>query len=87
MSKEIIFEEISKDEKILLLRAFDYNIDEKGYIINSADMKIPSNEIPNQFMHINNIAMVPGSMDIIDGTPVSISKFIREKVENHGSSD
>ena len=87
MSREIIFEELGKLERILLLKAFDYDVDDKGYILTPTKMKIPSKEFPDNFIHINQVALIPGSLEVIDGTPISISRFIREKVEVNDSND
>ena len=79
--KKIIFEELSFDERSLLLRAFDYDIDSDGYIIDNTGSKIPSKETPSKFLKVADSTLIPGSLEVIDGTPTSISKFIREKVE------
>ena len=81
MPKEIVFEELNKKEKILLIRAFDYDVDNKGFILDSTGAKIPSKEVPNTYIRIENAALTPGSLEIIDGSPTSISKFIRENLE------
>jgi hypothetical protein len=86
MPEEIIFEELSKRERLLLLRAFDYDIDNKGYIVKPSGKRILSKEFPNECIQINKAAFVPGSLGIIDGTPTAISKFIREKVEKKDGS-
>lgn len=82
MPKNVIFEELDKDKKILLLRAFDYDVDSNGYVLTVSGSKIQSNENPSTFLHIDNVALTPGSLDVIDGTPTSISRFIREKLES-----
>jgi len=81
MSKNIIFEELTKEERLLLLRAFDYDIDKKGNILTPSKMLIKSKESLDTFLNIDNIALTPGSLEIIEGTPISISKYLREKVE------
>ncbi|MHA1916990.1 MAG: hypothetical protein ACTSUV_01600 [Candidatus Ranarchaeia archaeon] len=81
MSKDIIFEELGKKEKILLLRAFDYDVDNKGFIRSPTGVKIQSKETPGKYIKINDSALIPGSLDIIEGTPSSLSKFIRDRVE------
>ncbi|MGA3289759.1 MAG: hypothetical protein ABSD42_05925 [Candidatus Bathyarchaeia archaeon] len=81
MPKKIIFEELTKEERTLLLRAFDYNVDSEGYILDQTGSKIPSEEAPLEFLKVDNSTLIPGSLGVIDGTPTSISKFIRMKVE------
>jgi hypothetical protein len=81
MPKKIIFEELGKEERTLLLRAFDYDVDEEGYIIDQAGSRIPSKEIPSKYLRVEDSMLIPGSLEVVDGTPTSIAKFIREKVE------
>lgn len=86
MVSEIIFEALEKKEKILLLKAFDFDVDEKEYILDSSGNKIPSQENPSEFLNIENAMLIPGSLEVIDGTPTSISKFIRERVTQDDTS-
>ncbi|MBU4300815.1 MAG: hypothetical protein ABIF85_03540 [Nanoarchaeota archaeon] len=81
MKKDIKFETLGKDEKIILLRAFDYDVDSEEYVLTPNGGRIPSAEIPTKFLKLEEAAFIPGSLNIIDGTPASISKFIRETVE------
>lgn len=80
MPHEIIFEELGEMERILLLRAFDYDVDEEGYVLSPSGNKIHSKENPSEFLLAKNAMLIPGSLEVVDGTPTSISKFIREKV-------
>lgn len=80
MDKQIIFEKLERDEKIILLRAFDNDVDSEDYILDPNRNRIPSEEIPSKFLKLDEAAFVPGSLKIIDGSPTSISKFIRERV-------
>ena len=80
MPKEIRFEELNKEERALLLSAFDYSTDKDGFVITPSGSKIPSAEIPGEFLKADNAALIPGSLKVIDGTPTAISQFIREKV-------
>lgn len=86
MKREIIFEELGEKERILLLRAFDYDVDEKGYIINQNGQKIKSNESPNKFIQAKFACLFPGSLEIIDGTPTALAKYLIEKIESDGTS-
>jgi hypothetical protein len=81
MVNKIIFEELTKEEKILLLSAYDYDITKDNFIIDPNGNKIPSQEIPSKFLKLDEVVLTAGSLNIMDGTPTSISKFIREKVE------
>lgn len=84
MRKDLIFEELGENERILLLRAFDYDVDGEGYIINPNGKKIPSMENPKKFIMAKFASLVPGSLEIIDGTPTALARYLREKVESDG---
>jgi hypothetical protein len=85
MAQDIQFEELGEQEKILLLRAFDYDVDEAGYILDSNGKRMKSEDAPSEFLHIKTAALIPGSLEVVDGSPVSLSKFIREKMESDGT--
>ncbi len=82
MAKEVIFEKLGKKEAMLLLKAFDYTVDDEGYVCSPQGLRIASEENPDAFIKLENAALTPGSLEVIDGSPDSISKFIREKVES-----
>ena len=82
MKKDIRFEELGKKEKALLLKAFDFDVDKQGYILSPNRNRIASEETPSQFIKIDEAAFVPGSLNVIEGTPTAISRFIIEHVEN-----
>ena len=81
MPKKIVFEELGKAERTLLLKAFDYDVDAEGYILDQTGSKIPSEETPSTFLRVEDASLIPGSLGVTDGTPASIAKFIRLKVE------
>jgi len=86
MEANIHFEELGKGEQILLLQAFDYDVDNEGYILNQIGKRIISEENPSEHLHISTAALIPGSLKPVDGTPTSIAKLIRKKVENKDDS-
>jgi len=77
--REVRFAKLSKKETVLLLSAFDYKVDSEGFVLTPSGAKILSEEIPNEFLTLDTMAITPGSLNIIDGTPASISKFICER--------
>ena len=81
MSFDVKFEELGIPERTLLLRAFDYDVDEEGFILDPTGSKIRSAEIHYKFLKVEDVMIAPGSLQILDGTPTSISKYLREKVE------
>jgi hypothetical protein len=81
MTEKVKFMELNKDERILLLRAFDYDVDDEENILDSSKNKIKSVELPNSFLKVDEALLKPGSLDVVDGTPTSISAFIRTNRE------
>lgn len=78
MASGIIYEELGVKERTLLLRAFDYDVDSEGYVLDRDGKRIVSEEHTGEFLKVDQVALVPGSLDIIDGSAPSLSKFIRE---------
>ncbi len=83
------FEELGVPERTLLLRAFDYNVDEEGFILDPKGSKIRSGEEPQRYLTVEEAMIVSytatdvslgdhKTLEILDGTPSSISKFIRK---------
>lgn len=85
-TNEIIFETLGKQEKVLLLKAFDYGVDNEGFILDNSGNKIASQENPSEFLNIENAMLIPGSLKVVDGTPTNISKFIRERITKDDTS-
>lgn len=76
---KIEFEEIGIEERKLLLKAFDYDVDEENNILDKAGNTMHSSENPSVPLKVENVALTPGSLNVIDGSPSGISKFIREQ--------
>jgi len=87
MAEEIIFEELGKNERTLLLRAFDYNVDSNGYVLTPAGQRIRSKENPSIFIKAEFASLVPGSLEVIDGTPTAISEFLRKREQGEEAND
>jgi len=77
----MILEEIPRESREVLLWAFDYGVDKEGFIINLEGKRVPSQENPTQGIHIDEVLLVPGSLEVLDGTPTAVSKYLREQVE------
>lgn len=77
----IILEELPREAREVLLRAFDYDVDSDGYVINLEGKRVPSQENPLHGIHIDNVFLKPGSLEVLEGSPTAISKYLREQVE------
>ncbi len=84
MSFDVQFEELGIPERTLLLKAFDFNVDSEGFILDPKGSRIRSDEDPRKYMRIEETMITSsarGTLEILDGTPTSISKFIRARAE------
>jgi hypothetical protein len=80
--KNFEFEEISDEQKKLLLSAFGYSVDQEGYIIDSLlARKVISQETRQPFT-LKNTTFVQGSLRLIDSDPLVVSRYLREEVDN-----
>jgi len=73
------FKELRIAERILLLRAFDYNVNAMGQVIDPSGSVIMSDEDPDKCLMIEDVMIISGGrgfIEVLDGTPTSISKFL-----------
>lgn len=87
MKKEIIFEELEENERILLLRAFGYDVDNDGNVLDKNGNLLKSNEDPTKSIKAKFASLVPGSLEIIDGTPTALAKYLREREKSDGNDN
>jgi len=75
------FEELGNEEKKLLLNAYNYEVNEGGVIVDTLLKEPLISQDSQKPIKLENASLLPGSMKIIDTTPLTISKFLREKIE------
>ena len=80
-------EELDNEEKKLLLKAFNYEVDEDGFIKDKLLDELLISRETKQPIHLKNAALTPGSLKIFEATSVAISKFLRQKVELNDNGD
>ena len=81
--KHFEFQELSDEEKKVLLSAFNYSVDKEGRIRDALLDEPIRSEIDNKPLTLSTAALVPGSLKIIDADPVSLSKYLRENVDSN----
>ena len=80
--EEFRFECLSDEEKIILLSAYEYKVDESGDIIDSIDGEKVLSKLTRKPLNLKNAALLPGSLEITDSDPVTLSRYLREKIED-----
>ncbi|MBW2994100.1 hypothetical protein KY315_01615 [Candidatus Woesearchaeota archaeon] len=76
------FEELDVEGKKLLLNAYNYEVDEEGIIIDATLKEPVISKDTQQLITLKNVSLLPGSLNLLDTTPLTISKFLREKIES-----
>mgnify|MGYP001592701094 CR=1 FL=1 len=84
MPEKFEFEELSDEEKKVLLSAFNYRVNENGEIIDTL-LNEPVRSNINKPLTIKDAALLPGSLKIIDSDPLTLSKYLREEIEKNGN--
>jgi hypothetical protein len=82
--EEFKFEELTDTEKKILLSAFDHSVNENREIIDSQLKEKVLSNINNRPLTLDNAALLPGSLKVVDSNPISISKYLREEIEKDG---
>lgn len=80
------FEQLGIEEKKLLLRAYNYDVDEEGIIVDRLLNERVFSIDTQRVVTLENASLIPGSLKVVDTTPLTISKLLRElaiqKAEN-----
>lgn len=82
MKKQIEFEELGLKEKELLLGAFGYKINDDGTLFDEELREPVFSKRHKGLINIKEAALIPGSLEVLDSDPVTLSEFLRVKVES-----
>ncbi len=78
---DLIFSELTPDEKKIVLDALGFGIDENGNVMGHVD-KIPVKDpITNEPIKFENANILPGSTIILDNNPVSLAFYFARYYE------
>ncbi len=86
LAKDFKFEELSDEAKKILLSAFGYEVNEEGHIIDALLKERVTSKNTREPLTIKNVALLPGSLRVVDADPLTISRYIREELENESKS-
>lgn len=78
------FMEIKDSEKLVLLKALGYSVNKHGFIIEDLNNKIVWCRYTNVPVKFEEASILPGSTVVINTTPVSLSSYIEEFLEDEG---
>ena len=79
--KDITFLDIEDNEKKILLDCLGYSVKEDGYIINEKTGDYHNCPITHERVLFNEASILPGSALIIKTTPLTISEYLSEYIE------
>ena len=79
--KDITFLDITYDEKRILLDCLGYSVKEDNYIINTKTGDYHTCPITRERVLFENASILPGSALVINTTPLTISEYLSEYIE------
>ena len=74
------FISLNDEQKLVLLKSLDYDVDNKGYIVDKNNKKIVC-VYSNQHVLFKNASILPGSTIIVNTSLITISEYISEYLE------
>ena len=74
------FISLSDEQKLVLLKSLDYDVDNKGYIVDKDNKKVIC-KYSNQPVLFKNASILPGSTVIVNTSLITISEYISEYLE------
>lgn len=78
--REVKFQSLSEGEKLELLKALGYDVDEEGFIVNP-DGSLHKGKYTGEEVLFENAFIMPGSTVIDTASSVTLSKYIGEYIE------
>ena len=76
------FSSLKGDEKKVLLKALGYDISERGFVVEEHTKQVVWCRYTNKPVKFDEASVLPGSTIIINTTPVSLSSYIEEFLED-----
>lgn len=75
------FLKLDDNQKLILLKALDYDVDEEGFVIDSNKKNVIC-KYTNQPVHFNTASILPGSTIIINTSLLTLSEYVTEYLES-----
>ena len=74
------FISLSDEQKLVLLKSLDYDVDYNGYIVDKNNKKVMC-KYSNQPVLFKNASILPGSTVIVNTSLIIISEYISDYLE------
>jgi len=74
------FISLSDEQKLVLLKSLDYDVDHNGYIVDKNNKKVMC-KYSNQPVLFKNASILPGSTVIVNTSLITISEYISDYLE------
>ena len=75
------FISLNDEQKLVLLKSLDYNVDDNDYIVDKNNKKVIC-RYSNQPVLFKNASILPGSTVIVNTSLITISEYISEYLES-----
>ncbi len=70
--------QLNNEKRLQILRKLGYDIDEQGFIIKIETKKGVICEYGGEKVHINTVAILPGSLKIINANPLTMAEYFMD---------
>jgi hypothetical protein len=72
--------QLGNDDRISVLKKLGYNLDNEGYVLQKKSKERLICKYSKEVIHINNAAILPGSLIVINANPVTMAEYF---LDNH----
>lgn len=75
---ELKLVQLNNGDRIKALNKLGYTLDEEGYVLNSKKKEVIC-KYSKERVHINTAAILPGSILVINATPLTMAEYFAEQ--------
>lgn len=73
--EDIQLVQLNNDERLIVLEKLGYVLDSEGYVIYKETGKRAICKYSKDIIHINNAAILPGSVIVINANPITMAEY------------
>ena len=74
---ELVLEQLNNENRVDILNKLGYSINDEGYVTDSKKKEVIC-KYTEERIHINTAAILPGSVMVINATPLAMAQYFME---------
>jgi hypothetical protein len=79
---EIKLVQLGNDERISVLKKLGHDLDNDGYVLEKKSKNRLICKYSKEVIHINNAAILPGSLIIINANPITMAEYFLDNLKD-----